>query len=125
VDWIAPQPAVEFLVHLRRGVRRFASPEAREAERLALLRRMLLELREQTDWMLDGGPPASLPAPAPVDVVARLDAIDARLQHMADATLPEIALTAAQARQAMRPARALWRRVLPLRQVVARLRGRS
>ena len=121
VDWIAPQPAVEFLVHLRRGVRRFASPEAREAERLALLRRMLLELREQTDWV----PGVEAPAPVPNGVEARLDAIDARLRHIADATLPEIALMAAQARQAMRPARALWRRVLPLRQVVARLRGRS
>ena len=123
VEWSAAQPATEFLVRLRRGRRHFASAEAREAARLALLREMLLELREQTDWMIDASAPAS--AAAPMDLPARLDAIDARLRTLAEETLPPIALSAAEARAALRPARAAWRRLLPLRRVVARWRGRG
>lgn len=52
VGWIEPQPAVEFLVRLRRGRERFISAEAREERRLALLRRILAETREQADWAL-------------------------------------------------------------------------
>lgn len=141
VEWSVPQPVVEFLVHLRRGRQRFASPEAREAERLALLRQVLLELREQTDWLVDSPPaPNSLArleaidarlaqiterGPPVPDPTARLDAIEARLAQIAEVTLPPISSSAAEARAALRPARALWRRLLPLRRVVARLRGRG
>ncbi len=140
VEWSVPQPAVEFLVHLRRGRRRFNSAEAREAERLALLRQVLLELREQTDWLVDS-PPVPKPSarleaidakppqiternPPLPDPTARLDAIEARLAQIAEVTLPPIAASAAETRAALRPARGVWRRLLPLRRVVARLRGR-
>lgn len=128
VEWSAPQPAVEFLVRLRRGRRRFPSAEAREAARLALLRQVLLELREQTDWIIEACEPvAAVQAaiyPEP-NITARFDAIDARLGTLAEETLPPISVMAAEAQAAMRPARAVWRWLLPLRGVVARLRGRG
>lgn len=114
VDWIAPQPAVEFLVHLRRGAARFPGAPAREAARLALLRRMWLELREQTDWLLDT-PPA-----LPVDAAARLDRIEARLRRMEEGTLTDLAATAAMTRRALAPAQRVWGLLGPLRR---RLRG--
>lgn len=117
VEWIAPQPAVEFLVRLCRGRRQFSSREVREAERLALLRQVLLDLREQTDWVVDSPPVA--------DPIARLASIEAMLVQIAEVTLPPISSSAAETRAALRPARALWRRLLPLRRVVARLRGRG
>lgn len=125
VEWSAPQPVVEFLVRLRRGRRHFATAEAREAARLALLREMLLELREQTDALIEASAPAAPVSGQAPDLTARFDAIDDRLRRLTEETLPPIALSAAETRAALRPARAVWRRLLPLRQVVARLRGRG
>ncbi|GGC36232.1 hypothetical protein GCM10011504_13250 [Siccirubricoccus deserti] len=124
VDWIRPEPAVEFLVHLRRGRQRFASAEAREAARLDLLKAALLEVRAQTDWMVAPVPAPAAPPPSE-PLGPRLEAIEARLRVISESQLPEIATTAAWARQAMRPARAAWRQIMPLRRLVARLRGRA
>jgi SAM-dependent methyltransferase len=62
VEWLEPQPAVEFLARLRRGRLVFASAAERDAERLALLKGILIEIREQSDWMVG---PASTGAAAP------------------------------------------------------------
>jgi len=126
VDWIRPEPAMEFLVRLRRGRQVFDSPAAREAARLALLREMLIEQRAQTDWLVGQPPPASAPVRPPPKrepLDERLAAIEARLCDITE-QLPPLVETAAWTRTALRPMRAAWRRALPLRRVVARLRGR-
>ncbi len=66
VDWLAPQPAVEFLVRLRRGAAAFEPAEARDRRRLALLRTMLLELRELTDHLPELQPRVPPPVEPPV-----------------------------------------------------------
>ena len=171
IDWrietIVERQHMEFLVRLRRGREPFPTAAAREAKRTSLLHRMLLEIREQTDWA--AGMPATSPASprdalldarletmrasleaanarletmrAGLDAVntrletvdamgtkletvdARLDAMGARLETM-EALLREVAETAILNRKALRPARALWRRMLPFRRVIAHARGR-
>ncbi len=62
IDWVDPQPMVEFTARLRRGRAAFASEADLDAARLELLRRIWLELREQTDWLVaPGGPAGSSP----------------------------------------------------------------
>ena len=56
IDWLEPQPAMEFLVSLSRPRESFTSVDAVQTRRLALLRRMLMELREVTDQLLDSLP---------------------------------------------------------------------
>ena len=53
IDWLEPQPAMQFLVSLSRPRETFSSVDAVQARRLALLRRMMLELRDVTDQLLD------------------------------------------------------------------------
>jgi SAM-dependent methyltransferase len=53
IDWLEPQPAMEFLVSLSRPRETFSSVDAVQARRLALVRRMMLELRDVTDQLLD------------------------------------------------------------------------
>ncbi len=114
--WLGPQPGLEFFVRLVPGRERFATPEDREARRLELLKRILLELREQTDWLLAPASPDTQtgldPKPNPVHA-------DAEMRRQ----VQEIAETAAMLRSALRPARAVWRGMLPLRRTLSRLRG--
>jgi SAM-dependent methyltransferase len=56
IDWLEPQPAMEFLVSLSRPRHAFAAIEDLQARRLELLRRMLLEMREVTEQLLDAMP---------------------------------------------------------------------
>jgi len=58
IDWLEPQPAMEFLVSLSRPRKVFATLEDLQACRLVLLRQTLLELRELTDQMLEAVPAA-------------------------------------------------------------------
>ncbi len=80
--------------------RKFASPAQRDNRRMELLKQILLDLREQTDWLVDDL------ATKPIVVQGGFDA-EAR-QH-----LEEIAETAAAIRTAMRPGKAIWRQMLP------------
>lgn len=111
IDWriglLAPSPAVEFLVRLVPGREQFTDPAHREQRRLDLLKTILLEAREQTDWLQQT-------APVQAD---NLDAVSRR-------QIAEIAETAAVVRAALRPCQAIWRHMLPARRVVARMRGR-
>lgn len=114
VEWLRPRPGVEFFARLVRGAEQFASPRDRENRRLELLKQILLDLREQTDWLVDT-PPATVAGP--VTVFGGFDAESKR-------NLQEIAETAAVIRTALRPGRAIWHRMLPVRRQIARLRGR-
>jgi hypothetical protein len=51
-----------------RGREHFATPADRENRRLELLKQILLELREQTDWLVDPPNPAPTPVPIPAPV---------------------------------------------------------
>lgn len=114
LDWIAPQPEVEFLVQLRRGRVHHPSAAALQAARLALLRRMWLEIREQTGWLLEAGPPL------PLDAEDRLDRIETRLRRMEEGTLVDLALTAGMTRRALAPAQRAWGWLGPVRRRLAR-----
>lgn len=113
--WVAPQPAVEFLTHLVPGRQGFATPADRERRRLELLKRTLLELREQTDWLVEPAAPPAQNEPAPVEL------LDAETRQR----IQQIAETAAMVRAALRPGRAVWHGMLPVRRMVAQLRGRG
>lgn len=65
VDHIVPQAGVEFVVHLRRGRRLFASTEAFEAHRLDLLRDVMRDTHAQTLAFLEGVAPLQEPEPEP------------------------------------------------------------
>jgi hypothetical protein len=126
VEWLEPRPAVEFLARLVRGREVFASPEVREARRLELLKRMVLEQRDQAERLL-----ASPPVPAPEP---RLDGIEAMLRQMRDAQLPAITAELGATRAALvpvqdalaelRPVGAAMAAMLPVRRAIARMRGR-
>ena len=130
IDWVEPRPAVEFFARLVRGRERFASPAAREARRLDLLRRMVLEQREQIELLLG---PSPQPAP-PVPEGDRLGAIEAKLRHLQEAQLPAIAAELGATRAALapvqglleelRPVGAAMTAMLPVRRAIARMRGR-
>ena len=62
IDWLEPQTAMEFLVSLSRPRHAFVTLEALQARRLELLRRMLLEMREVTNQLLDAMPVDAMPA---------------------------------------------------------------
>ena len=112
IDWLSPQPAVEFLTQLRRGRPRFATTADRDRRRLALMKQILIDLREQTDWIVDAN--AARPVTKP----------EANFDDAAREQLQQIAETAAMVRAALRPGRAVWQGLLPLRRKVAQLRGR-
>lgn len=114
VDWhveaVTPEPSVEFTAVLRRGRRAFADEAARDARRLQLLIATAEELAEQADWFRAASGraqagPISPAAPAP----AGLTALETRVKGLEDE---------------LRPVRALLDRLLPLRQRIARWRGR-
>ncbi|MFO1028913.1 MAG: methyltransferase domain-containing protein [Acetobacteraceae bacterium] len=163
VSWLAPQPSVEFLVHLRPGAEHFMSAAHRDARRLELMKQIVAELREQaeTQPLLDDAARNDLREAATqaasahalmADAVPRLIDLIAAQQRETDQLRADLAVqseqaalllgllrtrlddaaahdrsmaeTAAMMRAALRPARAVWRRALPLRRVVARMRGR-
>ena len=131
VDRLEPRPVVEFFARLKRGREAFATPAELGNRRLELLKQILLDLREQTDWLVEQAPPvppqaATIPVemPEPVDTGNNdgpgKDALDAEIRQ----DIREIAETAVMVRAALRPVRSAWRGMLPLRRIVARARGR-
>jgi SAM-dependent methyltransferase len=110
IDWLSPRPSVEFLTRLKRGKTEFATPQDRDHRRLDLMKQILLDLREQTDWLVGASPPTP-------PVVAGFD-------DQSREQLRQIAETASMVRAALRPGRAVWQGMLPLRRKVTRLRGR-
>lgn len=106
IDWITPQPQTEFTTHLRRGYRRFASVEERNSRRIGLFKGIVREIREQSDWLLedDGFASSSVAVQA-----ARIGRLESDL---------------ADFREGLRPVETLLSALLPLRRLVARLRGR-
>jgi hypothetical protein len=52
VDWIHPQPAVEFIARLSPGHEPYATPEDRDRRRLELLKEIVREQRDQANWAL-------------------------------------------------------------------------
>jgi SAM-dependent methyltransferase len=145
VEWLRPRSGVEFFVRLVRGREEFATPADRENRRLELLKQILLDLREQTDWLVDPSAGGAISAPIVVDggfdaeskynlqqiaaTVAEIRAstpvvVQAGFDEEAKRDLQQIAETAAAIRTALRPGRAIWHQMLPLRRTVARLRGR-
>lgn len=127
VEWLEPQPAVEFLVRLRRGRQAFPSVEAREARRLELLKCMVLELREMVDCLDEpSAVPMRSPAqPAPAGTEARLDAMEARLRSIGDVQLPAIAASLGAVQEAFRPIHSALEALLPVRRAIARVRRRG
>lgn len=126
VSWLRPQPAVEFLVRLARGRQSFATPAERDRHRLELLKRILLDIREQTDWLLEPNPAETSSQQrltVDADAQQRLNECQRLLQEN-QVLLQQIAETSWMVRTALRPARAAWHRALPLRRFVAGLRGR-
>ena len=150
IDWLAPQPGVEFQTHLRRGREVFASPVEREAQRLTLMKQILLDLKEQADWMVQAVPtPApAVPEPVPQAVPsgtcenvaeAATVAVDPdgptpgeTLPAAVGATEPAASVSSPEPQSplnASRPGqtplgRVLGQRMLPLRRRIARMRGR-
>jgi SAM-dependent methyltransferase len=53
VSWLEPRSGVEFLAHLVPGRQQFSSAADREECRLKLLRQILLDIREQTDFLVE------------------------------------------------------------------------
>jgi SAM-dependent methyltransferase len=114
VSWLSPRPSVEFMVRLKRGRQQFVSPSERDHRRLELMKQILLDVREQTDWLV-GGKPGDTPPPV---------VVEGGFDDGAREQLRQIAETAAMVRTALRPARALWHGLLPLRRKIAQIRGR-
>jgi SAM-dependent methyltransferase len=131
VDRLQPRPMVEFFVHLVRGREAFANPAELGNRRVELLKQILLDLREQTDWLVEQAPPVPPQAATiPVEVFEQVDTgtsagpeKDAAESAMRQ-DIREIAETAVMVRAALRPVRSAWRGILPLRRIVARARGR-
>ena len=113
IEWLSSRPSVEFMTRLKRGRPQFATPADRDRRRLELMKQILLEVREQTDWLIGAATP--LPG-APV--------ADGGFDAGAREQLRQVAETAAMVRAALRPGRSIWRGMLPLRRKVATLRGR-
>jgi SAM-dependent methyltransferase len=103
----------EFIVVLRKGRTHFASEAALQAQRLALLKGTLMDTREQISYLLDHG----------VADKSLVDTLTRRLDGQA-VYLRDIAEVAAWVRKMLRPLRAAWLCLLPMRRSVARLRGR-
>lgn len=119
ISWLKPRPEVEFFVRLSRGHVQYATPEAREARRLELLKRVLLEIREQTDWLL----PAESGQPDPAALLSPSDST-AFLRLRADLASARDALAAAEQQIANLHASTSWRMMAPLRSLVRLTRGR-
>jgi hypothetical protein len=113
---------VEFFARLVAGHEQFATGADRESRRLELLKQILLDVREQTDWLVEPRPGISQAvAPDISQTVAPDIGFDANAREQ----LRQIAETAAEVRAALRPGRAVWQGMLPLRRQIARLRGKS
>ncbi|HYZ21531.1 MAG TPA: methyltransferase domain-containing protein [Rhodopila sp.] len=122
IDWLEPRPATEFLTHLRPGAQRFASPQEREQQRMALLKQIFAELREQINWLVE---PDLAVAERELRQIRTMLQSSPMLQPQAFQELHQVAETAAMVRTALRPPRAVWHSALPLRRLIARLRGRA
>ena len=120
--WLHPRAGVEFFARLVPGHEQFATVADRESRRLELLKQILLDVREQTDWLVEPRPGISQAvAPDISQTVAPDIGFDANAREQ----LRQIAETAAEVRAALRPGRAVWQGMLPLRRQIARLRGKS
>jgi hypothetical protein len=151
ISWLAPQPAVEFITHLKPGAEIFISPRERDDRRLELLKQTLVELHEQlveppplfddAAWeelrhVAATGAFMREALPKLLDELSRQRSQAAEtatllrdaLAKLSDATEADqrrqVAETAAMVRAALRPVRAIWRGALPVRRAIARLRGR-
>jgi len=86
LDWhvvtIFPSEGSEFIALLHPGARPYVAPETADEERMALLRRMLVELREQLDTVLEpsaSGPASNATLAAIPDLLAGQQRIEAAL----------------------------------------------
>jgi SAM-dependent methyltransferase len=131
-ECFAPE-GCEFFAVLRTGRPHFASEEALQAQRLALLKGTLMDAREQIAFSADNGGGDN---PLMEGLIRRLDEQAVLIRRLDDQTelfrrldeqaehLRDIAEVAAWARKMLRPLRAGWLHLLPMRRSVARLRGR-
>jgi hypothetical protein len=115
VEWLLPRSGVEFFARLVRGRQAFATPAMRDARRFELLKQILLELREQTDWLIESAATAQRAPPVGID-----GGFDAEARR----NLQQIAETALAIRTFLRPGQAIWQQMMPLRRKIAKLRGR-
>ena len=109
IAWLEPMPGIEFLTHLKRGRAHFTSATERDTKRLGLMKQILLDLREQTDFLVEPAPSGQQPAGASAEALA---------------LLREIATTTKGTQDTLRPIEALWQGMLPLRRQIARWCGR-
>lgn len=121
VDTLHDTAGCEFIVLLRRGRESFASPEALQVRRLALLDRTLLDARAQIDFARALNAPAA--AAPDASAAALRQVID--LLHQQSRQLAALEQVAAWQRRMLQPVRALWRAAAPLRRLWARLFGQS
>jgi SAM-dependent methyltransferase len=113
----------EFIAILRRGRPHFASEEALQAHRLTLLKGTLMDTREQIALCEHNGDGDNS---LMEEVIRRLDEQSALIRRLDEqaAHFRDIAEVAAWVRKMLRPLRAGWLLLLPIRRSVARLRGR-
>jgi SAM-dependent methyltransferase len=126
-DWhiasLSPRPGVEFFAHLRRGPMPFATQAEREDRRLQLLKQILIDLREQTNWLV--GPEPAVRADPPAVVAsgahtagdgAAVDDVSVGDAAVDDAAVDDAGLGGAglmgKARSVLHRARGAWRRVM-------------
>ena len=114
VDWhvevVTPEPSVEFTAVLRRGRRPFADTAARDARRLELLIATAEELAEQAQWLRAAtAQPATSVAGTEPPAPRQLAELEHRIKGL---------------EEELRPLRAALNGLLPLRQRIARWRGR-
>lgn len=103
----------EFIAVLRRGRPNFASEEALQAHRLALLKGTLMDAREQISLLLDG-------SASDRSLLER----HVRRLHAQAAYLRDLAEVMARPRKVLRLIRAASFSLLPIRRRVARRRSR-
>ncbi|WP_295394652.1 methyltransferase domain-containing protein [uncultured Thiodictyon sp.] len=123
IDWIAEQPNAEFSLHLRRGRQRFASLKERDARRIELLKGIARELREQANWQLED-PIASDADAVASDSVGTVPDSSASVVAATAARLNQIEADLGRLHESLRPVHSLLSTLLPMRRIVARLRGR-
>lgn len=114
ITWLSARPTVEFMTRLERGPQQFVGPKERDHRRLVLMKQILLDLREQTDWLVE----------AKQDKPQRPIIVEGGFDETARQQLQQVAEAASMLKSALRPSRAIWHRMLPLRQKVAQMRGR-
>jgi predicted SAM-dependent methyltransferase len=105
IPWLSPRPTVEFMARLQRGRQQFVTPAERDRRRLELMKQVLLDVREQTDWLV-GARPSACPVPVVVD-----GGFDAAARE----DLRQVAATAALLRSVLRPWHRIWRRLVSFR----------